>query len=215
MAADRHLRVVDGRCATTSPSRRSTTSVRHGGQLVVRGVAADARRGHVDGICGDYQRDTGGHLRQGRSSTRAAVLADRGARKGRPDDDGRRRIRGTAGRGTAARFLRPVVANAIGTGGAATNPKYQRALLESLPQITLINGYGSSETGNMGFGRQPATGTRPTPSRCARADWCCPRTTSRFLEPGEQRGRLGGPRRADPAGLLQRCRRHPQDLSRG
>src|SRR5271163_4983865 len=41
---------------------------------------------------------------------------------------------------------------AIGTGGAATNPKYQRALLELLPQMTLINGYGSSETGNMGFG---------------------------------------------------------------
>ena len=41
---------------------------------------------------------------------------------------------------------------AIGTGGAATNPKYQRALLESLPRVTLVNGYGSSETGNMGFG---------------------------------------------------------------
>jgi 3-oxocholest-4-en-26-oate---CoA ligase len=41
---------------------------------------------------------------------------------------------------------------AIGTGGAATNPKYQRALLEAMPQITLINGYGSSETGNMAFG---------------------------------------------------------------
>jgi 3-oxocholest-4-en-26-oate---CoA ligase len=40
----------------------------------------------------------------------------------------------------------------IGTGGAATNPKHQRALLELLPQLTLINGYGSSETGNMGFG---------------------------------------------------------------
>ncbi|MGA8545962.1 MAG: acyl-CoA synthetase [Mycobacterium sp.] len=42
--------------------------------------------------------------------------------------------------------------NSIGTGGAATNPKYQRALLEMLPNMTLINGYGSSETGNMGFG---------------------------------------------------------------
>jgi fatty-acyl-CoA synthase len=41
---------------------------------------------------------------------------------------------------------------AIGTGGAATNPKFQRALLEAIPQITLINGYGSSETGNMAFG---------------------------------------------------------------
>lgn len=45
---------------------------------------------------------------------------------------------------------------AIGTGGAATNPQYQRALLELLPQITLINGYGSSETGNMGFGHSRA-----------------------------------------------------------
>ena len=42
--------------------------------------------------------------------------------------------------------------NAIGTGGAATNPKYQAALLELIPHLTLINGYGSSETGNMGFG---------------------------------------------------------------
>jgi acyl-CoA synthetase (AMP-forming)/AMP-acid ligase II len=42
---------------------------------------------------------------------------------------------------------------AIGTGGAATNVKHQQALLEYLPQIILINGYGSSETGNMGFGR--------------------------------------------------------------
>jgi acyl-CoA synthetase (AMP-forming)/AMP-acid ligase II len=40
----------------------------------------------------------------------------------------------------------------IGTGGAATNLKHQSALLELLPQLTLINGYGSSETGNMGFG---------------------------------------------------------------
>jgi fatty-acyl-CoA synthase len=42
---------------------------------------------------------------------------------------------------------------AIGTGGAATNQRHQDALLELLPQITLINGYGSSETGNMAFGR--------------------------------------------------------------
>lgn len=40
----------------------------------------------------------------------------------------------------------------IGTGGAATNLTHQSALLELLPQLTLINGYGSSETGNMGFG---------------------------------------------------------------
>ena len=38
---------------------------------------------------------------------------------------------------------------------------------------------------------------------------------SRFLEPGEHRGRLGGADGPDPAGLLRRCRRHPQDLPRG
>ncbi|MDG4667905.1 AMP-binding protein [Mycobacterium sp. 236(2023)] len=41
---------------------------------------------------------------------------------------------------------------AIGIGGAATNVKHQQALLNHLPHITLANGYGSSETGNMGFG---------------------------------------------------------------
>ncbi|MGX1809192.1 acyl-CoA synthetase [Nocardia sp. NPDC055321] len=41
---------------------------------------------------------------------------------------------------------------AIGSGGAATNPAHRRALLDQLPGITLINGYGSSETGNVAFG---------------------------------------------------------------
>jgi fatty-acyl-CoA synthase len=74
---------------------------------------------------------------------------------------------------------------AIGTGGAATNPKYQRALLELLPQITLINGYGSSETGNMGFGhsrcdRQTDTFTLREGGLVLSEDY------SRFLAPGEQ-----------------------------
>ncbi|WP_204800651.1 acyl-CoA synthetase [Mycobacterium riyadhense] len=73
---------------------------------------------------------------------------------------------------------------AIGTGGAATNVKYQRALLDYLPHIILINGYGSSETGNMGFGHS---------RHGARADTFVLRTGgrvlsedySRFLEPGD------------------------------
>jgi acyl-CoA synthetase (AMP-forming)/AMP-acid ligase II len=51
---------------------------------------------------------------------------------------------------------------AIGTGGAATNPKHQSALLELLPQLTIINGFGSSETGNMGFGRSQRGAHRDT-----------------------------------------------------
>jgi fatty-acyl-CoA synthase len=73
----------------------------------------------------------------------------------------------------------------IGTGGAATNPKYKHALMECLPHVTIIEGYGSSETGNMGFGHsrngiasetfEPRVG-----AAVVSAD------LSRFLRPGEQ-----------------------------
>ncbi|RUP05212.1 MAG: acyl-CoA synthetase [Mycobacterium sp.] len=73
---------------------------------------------------------------------------------------------------------------AIGTGGAATNVKHQQALLKYLPHITLINGYGSSETGNMGFGHsrqgaQTDTFTIRTGGLVLSEDY------RRFLEPGE------------------------------
>ncbi|GFG50035.1 acyl-CoA synthetase [Mycolicibacterium agri] len=51
---------------------------------------------------------------------------------------------------------------AIGTGGAVTNVKHQAALLELLPQLTIINGYGSSETGNMAFGHNQRGSRRDT-----------------------------------------------------
>lgn len=74
---------------------------------------------------------------------------------------------------------------AIGTGGAATNPKHQRALLELLPQITLINGYGSSETGNVGFGRSQKGDEKDTfvlreGALVLSGDY------TRFLTPGEE-----------------------------
>lgn len=73
---------------------------------------------------------------------------------------------------------------AIGTGGAATNPKHQRALLEHIPQITVINGFGSSETGNMGFGHtQRQTPTADTFQLRAGA-LVLAEDYSRFLEPG-------------------------------
>ena len=40
----------------------------------------------------------------------------------------------------------------IGIGGAFTNPALKEALLELLPHITLVDGYGASETGGMAFG---------------------------------------------------------------
>jgi 3-oxocholest-4-en-26-oate---CoA ligase len=74
---------------------------------------------------------------------------------------------------------------AIGTGGAATNPKYQRALLDSLPQITLINGYGSSETGNMGFGHSQR-GTHTDTFQLREGGLVLSEDYARFLKPGEQ-----------------------------
>ncbi len=74
---------------------------------------------------------------------------------------------------------------AIGTGGAATNPKHQQALLELLPQITLINGYGSSETGNVGFGRSQH-GEQKDTFVLREGALVLSENYSRFLQPGEQ-----------------------------
>ena len=73
---------------------------------------------------------------------------------------------------------------AIGTGGAATNPKHQRALLELLPQLTIINGYGSSETGNMGFGHSQR-GKHADTFTLREGGLVLSEDYSRFLEPGE------------------------------
>jgi fatty-acyl-CoA synthase len=74
--------------------------------------------------------------------------------------------------------------HSIGTGGAATNPKYQAALLEYLPQITLINGYGSSETGNMGFGRSQRDARRDT-FELRTGGSVVSQDRTRFLQPGD------------------------------
>ncbi|OBK84123.1 acyl-CoA synthetase [Mycolicibacter heraklionensis] len=74
--------------------------------------------------------------------------------------------------------------HSIGTGGAATNPKHQEALLELLPQITLINGYGSSETGNLGFGRSQRDARRDT-FDLRTGGSVVSQDRTRFLEPGD------------------------------
>jgi 3-oxocholest-4-en-26-oate---CoA ligase len=73
---------------------------------------------------------------------------------------------------------------AIGTGGAATNLKYQQALLEYLPHITLINGYGSSETGNMGFGHNRA-GAHADTFTFRPGGLVLSEDYGRFLDPGD------------------------------
>ncbi len=75
--------------------------------------------------------------------------------------------------------------NAIGTGGAATNAKYKRALMECLPHITIIEGYGSSESGNMAFGHSRGGHASETfEPRVGASVVSADRT--RFLQPGER-----------------------------
>ena len=72
----------------------------------------------------------------------------------------------------------------IGTGGAATGEQHKEALLDLLPQLTIVDGYGASETGGMAFGARSRS-TRPdgfTPG--AGAD-VVSEDRSRFLAPGD------------------------------
>jgi fatty-acyl-CoA synthase len=76
----------------------------------------------------------------------------------------------------------------LATGGAMTGPALKHELLELLPHVMIIDGYGASETGGMAFGAsvkdaqtthfQPATG-----AAVLSAD------RARFLEPGD--GEIG------------------------
>lgn len=74
---------------------------------------------------------------------------------------------------------------AIGTGGAATHPKHQRALLKHIPQITIINGFGSSETGNMGFGHTRSDTATAGTFQLRTGGLVLADDYSRFLDPGE------------------------------
>jgi fatty-acyl-CoA synthase len=72
----------------------------------------------------------------------------------------------------------------IATGGAVTSESCKEALLELLPQITIVDGYGASETGGMAYGAS---------RREARANGFAPREGAavlsadrrRFLAPGD------------------------------
>jgi fatty-acyl-CoA synthase len=74
---------------------------------------------------------------------------------------------------------------AMGTGGAMTSANLKDALVERIPQLTVLDGYGASETGGMAYGAR---------SRNSRAEGFSPAAgatvvsedRSRFLEPGDE-----------------------------
>lgn len=73
----------------------------------------------------------------------------------------------------------------IGTGGAATGEHHKDALLELLPNVTIMDGYGASETGGMAFGpRSNAQRSSAFVPSAGGAVASADRT--RFLEPGDE-----------------------------
>jgi len=73
----------------------------------------------------------------------------------------------------------------LGTGGAFTSEALKHEILELLPHVTVVDGYGSSETGSMAFGasRKGQETRRHTPASGG-AVLSFDRT--RFLAPGEE-----------------------------
>jgi len=96
----------------------------------------------------------------------------------------------------------------LGTGGAATSDHLKAALLELVPHLTIMDGYGASETGGMAFGAN-RRGHRPEAFDPAVGATVVSEDRTRFLEPGEEavgwiarRGRvplgyLGDPERTE------------------
>ena len=158
------------------------------GRAVVRRLAADARRRAVDRLLGNAGRAARGALRRPDQVQPARRLADRRAREGRPHDHGRRRLRRATGRGTQRRRSYELSSlYAIGTGGAATNPKHVSALLEKLPQLDDHQRLRIVGDRQHGLRPQPAW-IAPRHVRPARraARWC-PRTSRASCRPGMPR----------------------------
>lgn len=72
----------------------------------------------------------------------------------------------------------------LGTGGAFTGDQYKAAILDLLPNVTIMDGYGASETGGMAFGasRKGAPAEAFTPSAGATV---VSADRTRVLDPGD------------------------------
>ena len=73
----------------------------------------------------------------------------------------------------------------IGTGGAMTSMENKEALLDLLPDVTVVDGYGASETGGMAFGAMSRTFKMAGLAGAAGAV-VLTADRSRMLEPGDE-----------------------------
>jgi fatty-acyl-CoA synthase len=89
----------------------------------------------------------------------------------------------------------------VAIGGAFTSPAHKRALLELLPHVVVMDGYGSSETGGMAFG---ASTVRTPTARFQGGDGAIVLSAdrTRLLEPGEDETGWTARRGRVPLGYL-------------
>jgi 3-oxocholest-4-en-26-oate---CoA ligase len=73
----------------------------------------------------------------------------------------------------------------LGTGGAATGEQHKEALLELLPNLVIVDGYGASETGGMAYGARTkgmkTEGFVPSAGATVISE-----DRTRFLDPGDE-----------------------------
>jgi fatty-acyl-CoA synthase len=73
----------------------------------------------------------------------------------------------------------------LGTGGAATSAHLKEALLDHVPDLIIMDGYGASETGGMAFGAS-SRGSKATSFAPSVGADVVSADRSRFLEPGDE-----------------------------
>src|SRR5262249_34473136 len=94
----------------------------------------------------------------------------------------------------------------IGTGGAIPSQASENALLELLPHVTIVDGYGAAETGGMAYGARGRSGGRRgfSPGLGAAV---LSADRRRFLAPGEDEVGWTARRGRVPLGYLSDPRR--------
>ncbi len=90
----------------------------------------------------------------------------------------------------------------LGTGGAVTSESAKAELLELLPGVLLVDGYGSSETGGMAFGARTAAGGGGETFQPREGATVVDEAMTRELAPGEDEIGWTARRGAVPLGYL-------------
>ena len=216
LAPGRHLRRRRWPAPRARPPSRSPPAAAAGGGRLVRRAAADARRRAVDGVlraprgrarsCSTTTRSPFDAARRSSSIAereRVVLMSIVGDAYARPLVEELRRAAATTCRRCAI----------LGTGGAATSEQHKEALLELLPHVTIIDGYGASETGGMAFGARTQGPARRAASARRRRARSSPPTARGSSSPATTRS-AGSPAGAGCRSATSATGRRPRRPSR-